>query len=382
MEHEGSSRGARARIAAIATGLALVLSGCPTDEPEPDPQEPTFHPPDAPGPFAAGTDDHQLVSRDGLTLPVQVWFPAEPREDDPYRYDDLLDAGVPDHAVPACAAPHPAIVFTHGNSGIRYQTYSVMEFLATHGYVVAAPDHVHNTFLDHDQDLWAWLALRRPHDVADTFDWLAAEADDPASPYHGCLDPAAGYAVIGHSFGGFTTFAVAGAPLDLSVLAAWCAGSDEEGCEYVDAWLDAHPGETISDRSDPRTWAGVPWEPAWHEVFGDGLAEIGVPMLVVGGDRDTLTPWESAVVPTYEGLVTTPRALARLEDAGHYSLTDMCGILPGEFNGCGDDFRPPEEVLETTRTLTLAFLQWVQGQDEAADWLPPEAGIDHWEIVE
>jgi len=384
MAHPGPRRRTRPTMLSITLAAALLVAGCPTDpgaDPDP-PDEPAFHAPDAPGPFEPGTIEDEFDNRDGLTLPVQVWYPAAEASGEPYRYDDLLPGTALEDTVPDCAQPHPAIVFTHGNSGIRYQTFSVMEFLATHGWVVAAPDHVHNTFLDHDQDLWAWLAMRRPHDVADTFDWLAAQAGDPASPLHGCIDLDAGYPVMGHSFGGFTTYAVSGAPLDFSILEAWCAGSDDAGCEYVDEWIAANPGQLTDDRSDPRVWAGVPWEPAWHEVFGDGLAQIDVPMLVVGGERDTLTPWETAVVPTYEGLDVVPRYLARLENAGHYSLTDMCGILPGDFNGCQDDFRPYDEILETTRTLSLAFLMTVQGEEQARAYMPPEVGINHWEFVE
>ena len=33
------------------------------------------------------------------------------------------------------------------------------------------------------------------------------------------------------------------------------------------------------------------------------------------------------------------------------------------------------DVLETTRTAALAFLQTIQGHEQASEWLPPPAGV-------
>lgn len=377
----------------LALTLALALFGCPGPDTEADDDssgdddttgdEDEFNPPDAPGPHPVGTDEREAPSREGITLPVQVWFPAVEATDDPYVYDDLIPGDASKGADPDCTEIRPVLVFSHGNSGIRYQTWSVMEFLASHGWVVVAPDHVDNTFLDFDMDLWPRIAMRRPWDVADTFDWLVATSGDEDDALHGCVDGAAGYAVMGHSFGGFTTYATSGARLDMDQLAAECAADPVEGCDAVDAWQAENPGERYADHSDPRVWAAIPWAPAWHEVFGGTMDEIAAPILVIGADRDTLTPWETAVEPSYRELLVMPRYLAGLEDAGHYSFTDFCDLLPASGNnGCEDDFRPYDEVLETTRTLSLAFLQATLGEDEARDWMPPDEGMWLWEAEE
>ena len=271
---------------------------------------------------------------------------------------------------------------THGNGGVRYQSLSVAEFFASHGWLVAAPDHVDNTAFDMVED-WPRIATRRPLDIADTFDWLVAESGDAGSRLAGCIDPSAGYAVMGHSFGGFTTFAVAGASLDMEVIDADCASSTDPdpGCDEIAEWLDENPGDRLLDQSDPRAWAAVPWAPAWHEAFGGSIADVDLPTLVIGADRDSLTSWEDAVEPAYRELTVTPRHLAGLLDAGHYSFTDICGMLPdiiGE-NGCSDEYRDFDQVLVTTRILSMAFLRTVQGDELAADWLPPEVGMATWE---
>ena len=383
----------------LVLSLVLGLAGCPAGDTEPDDDDSAgdddttgqppggdddeFFPPDAPGPFPVGTDEREAPSREGLTLPVQVWFPAVEAGDDPYVYDDLIPGDAWRGVDPDCSAARPVVVFSHGNSGIRYQTWSVMEFLASHGWVVIAPDHVDNTFLDFDMDLWPRIAMRRPLDVADAFDWLASASADADDDLAGCVDGEAGYAVMGHSFGGFTTYAASGARLDIDALAAACAADPVEGCDAVDAWQGANPGERFADHSDPRVWAAVPWAPAWHEFFGGTMDEIAVPTLVVGADRDSMTTWEFAVEPSYRELEVVPRYLAGLEDAGHYSFTDFCELLPGSGNnGCGEDFRPAAEVLETTRTLSLAFLLASRGQEEARAWMPPDEGMWFWEAEE
>ncbi|HVR74960.1 MAG TPA: hypothetical protein VMT52_11535 [Planctomycetota bacterium] len=38
----------------------------------------------------------------------------------------------------------PLLVFSHGNGGVRHQNLSQLEHLASHGYVVASPDHPGN----------------------------------------------------------------------------------------------------------------------------------------------------------------------------------------------------------------------------------------------
>ena len=359
----------------------LAVAAC---TPEPDPA-PAYYPPDAPGPHPIGTLDLHAPSQAGIDLPVQVWLPAADSGGGPWSYGGLVEGAAPEWSTPDCSEPWPVLLFSHGNGGVRFQSFSVAEFFASHGWLVAAPDHVDNTAFDMVDD-WPRIAVRRPLDIADTFDWLIAESDDSGSRLAGCVDPSAGYAVMGHSFGGFTTFAVAGASLDMEAIDADCASSSDPdpGCDEIASWLDEHPGERLSDRSDPRAWAAVPWAPAWHEKFGGSIGDIEVPTLVIGADRDDLTPWDGAVEPAYRELTVTPRYLAGLLDAGHYSFTDICGILPEVLaeNGCSDGFRDFTDVLVTTRVLSMAFLRTVQGDEQAADWLPPESGVATWEGVE
>ena len=199
---------------ALVAGMTLLLhAGCDSegDDDDDDDSAEDYFAPDEPGPYAAGTDRYEAVGPGAIELPVQVWFPTTADLDDPYVYDDLLEGGAIDGASPACDEPRPVVMFSHGNSGIRYQSFTVMEHFVTHGIVTVAPDHTNNTFLDMDDDQCSAVAMRRPLDIAAAHDWLLEQAADSGSPLSGCADPAAGYAMMGHSFGGFTTYATSGA---------------------------------------------------------------------------------------------------------------------------------------------------------------------------
>ena len=109
-----------------------------------------------PGPFAAGETTMSLA--DGA--PVEVWYPA-PRASAAGRqaatYDlaawlppalqRLLPAGFAVtratgayRGLPAAAGRFPVVVFAHGFSGYRDQSTFLTSWLATWGFVVAAPD--------------------------------------------------------------------------------------------------------------------------------------------------------------------------------------------------------------------------------------------------
>ena len=154
-------------------------------------------------------------------VPVEVWYPAagvEPGADTDPATQDRYSAmeglpPTPQEAVRDAAVADgrfAPIVFSHGFAGHRRQTTHLCTHLASHGYVVAAPDHVGNT----TADVMGWMmggtppadmdgymracAADRPRDARATLDaLLSGELGVPT------LDDGAGMA--GHSFGGWTT---------------------------------------------------------------------------------------------------------------------------------------------------------------------------------
>jgi dienelactone hydrolase len=113
------------------------------------------------GPFPVGVRSGLVVdtTRHNRQLPFEVWYPAAPR----YGGLDLTlvtqdsftllpNAAALRQAAVRDAAVHPGsyplVLFSHTSAGHRRQSSFLCTHLASHGYVVAAPDHTGNTFVD------------------------------------------------------------------------------------------------------------------------------------------------------------------------------------------------------------------------------------------
>lgn len=354
--------------------LFAIACGTPTEEPVDH-----WQAPDADGFWIAGASTHTVTGSTGVELETEVWFPAASADDDAWVYAGMVEGGAFEDGEPDCTEPRPVVMFSHGNGGLRYQSYFLTEHLARHGYLVVAPDHTGNTLSDLDSIPRGEMAVRRPQDISDSFDWLVSEAEDTSSPLHGCVDASDGFAMIGHSFGGYTTLAVSGATLDLEGLTTHCATDGDFICGAEEAWASTFPNDDSGDLSDDRAWAAIPLAPAGAIGFGSGLAGITIPTLVIGGVEDGMTTWQDEVEPIYRGLTTAPRALAGLERTGHFTFTNVC---TSALDGCGDDALPLEEAHGLIRTLSLAWLDVTRGETRSAPWLPPEDAPTSWESVD
>jgi predicted dienelactone hydrolase len=350
----------------------LLLAAC---NPAPDtgedtaPVEEAFLAPDLAGAWLVASEDYEIPGPNGLELDAQLWFPASEADEDLFEYGGYFTSLAHEDGVPDCSRPRPVLVFSHGNTGMRYQSVFLTERLASRGWVVIAPDHRFNTFSDYDDDKLGEVMFRRPLDVAASFDWLLEQAA-PGGMLEGCIDESAGYAVAGHSFGGFTAAAVAGASIDPEAVAVYCAGHGGWLCSETADWAAAHPGE-VAELGDPRVWASVPMAPAGYEALVGGLEHIAVPGLVLGGSRDSTTTMSAQVRPIFEGWGGRPATLGELADAGHYTFSNACDLVP-TFDDCEAPYIPTADAHALINTVTTAFLGLALGDDRYGDWLPQD----------
>ena len=118
------------------------------------------------------------------------------------------------------------MIFSHGRRGFGQYSFFLAEYFAARGWVVAAMDHVGDRL--EDQETPEDIFSIRPQDISATIDYLLTRPDEDA------LGHLAGEHIVvaGHSFGGFTTFAVAGAQYDIAFLDEACPRSpDRDWCK-------------------------------------------------------------------------------------------------------------------------------------------------------
>jgi predicted dienelactone hydrolase len=347
--------------------------------------EPTS--PSALGPYEVGVTTLQGSDGEegGRSFPIEVWYPARPAAGAPLATYELT-AGVlvlaqvesPRGAV-RDAPPdvrderYPVVVFSHGSFGVRFQSVYLTEYLASHGFVVAAPDHAGNTIAEGiDSSIAlpaAEMARLRPIDVSRTLDAVLQEGEAPGSLLSGLPDGARA-GVAGHSFGGFTSMRIAGATFDFDAMAAHC--ELEPGDKVCEGWADVAPTMPASAR-DPRFLAALPQAPGAAVAFGAGIGEVAVPTFVQAGTLDDTTPYEPEARAPFEAL-PSPAYLLTLEGAGHFTFSDMCtlvellGLTSNDFDdGCSPENLPWPEAHESIVAHGTAFLQRYVAGYEAAD---------------
>ena len=366
-------------------GFLLALVGCPAAQDsgvEIEPA-PAWVPPDQWGPYGVGVETLEFTDSRGKELVVEVWYPAvvEPgAEADPYEEIQLaLDAH---REAPADlrGAPYPLLAFSHGFMAIRYQSAFLTEWLASHGYVIVAPDHPGNTLLDIDPDETWRVMLERPDDLRSSVDELIDIAAGDHARLAGMVEDGP-YAALGHSFGAVTTLILGGGEPDWQGVIDYCGEHDGIACDYMSEGLEAGMAEGHGT-VDARVAVTVPMSPGvWYAFGPDGgnLAGVRLP-LVLGGDMDQVLDYQAEIRPVAESLAA-PKRFATLANAGHYAFSNICDFAPFIADDCDEDAGWIEVALaqEITRVVVTAHLdQRFLGIEEAGDFLDPST-LAQWE---
>ncbi len=300
------------RLFRLALSLALVVAftACSDGNPSSSISSPLVA-----GPYPVGVTRIELFDPDqGRTLLTEVWYPADEsaRGMEPAPVESYLPEGlesVGDNATIKLVAvrdvalspdgPFPLIAFSHGSGGIRYQNSFQCEHLASHGYIVAAPDHQGNTFFDGSGSREE-LVRARPLDILFVLDSFTSFTDDPGNRFEGWVDTSLGFGVTGHSFGAFTSLAAAS--MDDRIVAV----------------LPMAFGGPVSDTYDAATL-----------------------LMLATEDKTIGLAGNNGIFGAFDA-VPSPRFLAEMVDSGHYSFSFACQIgLPGPWDGdgCGEGVR-------------------------------------------
>ncbi len=282
---------------------------------------------------AFGVGNTTITKRDevrGRDLTIEIWYPqdgasanAVPVEnfvvDSSNRaiYVQLLadaPASCPSKeshslrdAVPAVSgAPFPLLVFSHCHNCTRFSSFAIAERLASHGFVVAAPDHTDNTLFDdlagNGVELNSDFLQVRALDMSFVIDtMLAGEANLEIDPER--------IGVYGHSFGAVTT------------------------------------GLVLQD--DPRPIAGFAIATPMENPLLEGveMAKIDEPVgFLVAVEDNSITELGNLFIRQNYDAAPTKAWKGEVADAGHWSFSNICALHPQFAACCGTDERQTDNM--------------------------------------
>jgi predicted dienelactone hydrolase len=273
-------------------------------------------------------------------LRAMIWYPAaaEAREEAQWIGPAILpfySAGSAARDAPfAAGSRRPLILLSHGFGGSASDLAWLGTALAAHGFIAVAVNHPGNNALEAYTVEGYSLMWLRAVDLSAVIDALL---DD--KPLGNQIDRAR-IGAAGHSLGGYTVIAVAGGITDPARIQAFCRSSAADAL--------CAPGPDISDlrqkslarlSSDPdfrqrysaagnsyrdaRVRAVFAMAPGLGLVFTpDSLSNISIPVVLVSGSADEITPPASGAEALAKGI---PHATLKLfQRAGHFVFIGTC----------------------------------------------------------
>ena len=329
---------------------------------------------------------------------VVLWYPASnpsgAPEDITYDWYGLPLAG---HALQDATpnlqeAPYPLVIFAHGKDSSRLATPYLSEHLASQGFVVMSIDFVDNQGTVGTIPLYSSI-FTRPQDVSWQID-QATSLTAIGGKLEGVIDTER-IAVVGHSFGGYTALAAAGAQIDFTWFRHYidepvicikpgevnvCAELLDEQQELADlAGLDTIPDKLWPSWGDSRVDAIVGLAPSAGPFGPDGVTGVTIPAMLMVGSADTQAAPELEVSTAYEHIASADKVLVTFENADHMIYFWTCSDGPwaidfGAHWACSDPVWDMDRAHDLVNHFTTAFLLDVlNGDTDAHAALAPDA---------
>jgi dienelactone hydrolase len=259
------------------------------------------------GPYAPGVRVQTFTKAsvvDGSPRPLEtvIWYPA-PAGSGPI---DPNNTGVVDAPI-APGGPYPVIMFSHGSCGYARQSMFLTPLLASYGFVVVAVPHPGNQVFELPQCGTPQAQVNsfreRQNDIIFVLDRMLEQNGSADSVFLGTLAPER-IGMMGHSFGGLTTYRVAGI--------------------------------------DDRIKVAVPMAPA---VLGEPA--LTMPSLTVLGGIDSVVDPEAPQKAFADS--AKPKFQVVVEHSGHYTVSDGCFA--------GPDCKPPTTLTQPeAHALALRYI--------------------------
>lgn len=283
------------------------------------------------------------------------------------------------HQTPVFNAP--VVVISHGLGSDRSSYAYLAQQLASYGFAVAMPEHPGSNA----QQLQALIAgtaseitspeefINRPLDIQYLLDELTVlNQRNPEFAQRFNLNQVG---VIGHSFGGYTALALAGAVIDFQQLAADCRSDNRLNLSLLLQCRALELPQPLPNLQDDRVKAILAINPFGSSLLGSsGFASIRIPVMLVGSSSDTITPVLLEQMRPFTWLTAPNRYFVLLEGGTHFSTIDVPGGHATEIISLPPEVVGPDPRLAQTymKELSTAFMQtYLAGNLAYQDYLTP-----------
>ncbi|MFH7243293.1 MAG: alpha/beta hydrolase [Spirulina sp.] len=294
----------------------------------------------------------QILRREMVSSAAEVWPPSSvnpfstgPAEVE--RWEMLLRDRHRNRSIPVdiywSRSTHgPLVVLSHGFGADRRFLAYLAEHLASHGLTVVAVEHPGSNVTallslpkagdrsasQGSRVLPATEFLDRPRDISYVLDRLE-RINRYSYSLRGRLNTDQ-VTLVGHSLGGYTGLALAGAPLDLRLLDQACqqmnpvrlSPSDWFQCAALDLPVK------YANLRDPRIRQLILTNPLTGLLFGEaGLSQVQVPTLMLASTQDGVTPMAAQQLGPFTQLAG-PKYLITALGGSHLSVGDPDNLNP------------------------------------------------------
>ncbi len=268
-------------------------------------------------------------------------------------------------------SPFPVIAISHGIAEDRGTFAYVAQHLASYGFAVAVLEHPGSDakkfkqfFAGLDSPPSANELINRPLDVKFVLDQLQKLNDSDNNRdtnVRGKLNLQQ-VGAIGHSYGGYTSLVLAGATIDFPQVRKLC---DRNNSLNLSSFLQCRAQELnrkqipISPLQDRRIKAVMAINPLNSIVLGQsGLSKIQVPVMLMGGTQDIITPAVPEQVIPFTWLQTPIKYLALIENGTHFSTSEKLDNSPGVLPVPAALIGPDPAIAHTyVNAFSVAFFQ-------------------------
>jgi predicted dienelactone hydrolase len=263
-------------------------------------------------------------------LRIDIWYPAQETSgkqemiDDPEQFTALVKI-IRDGAISSLSGRYPVVLISHGSYGNSTRMRWLAHYLAAHGYISVAINHNGNAVEEKQlglQTLSEFCMWERPRDVTVVLDKML---EDPVFSQR--IDTNR-IGVAGFSLGGATAIWTGGAILNIDSLRANAPQLPPEMMQEIRQQIEMTREDRLVQQSmlraqnsyhDLRIKAIFALAPAIGFGFTrEGLKGINVPVQIVVGDQDLITPMASNSTRYYQ-FIKNAKLIVIHGERGHYT---------------------------------------------------------------